>query len=1084
LLGVVGAAAMAGGCAGGGLRVEQVRCEYRIWPLGIDATQPRLSWSMTSPQRGAVQSAYRVLVASGRDEISRDEGDVWDSGRVASDQSTQVAYAGKPLASGRPYYCKVRVWDGAGRASPWSETFGWSMGLLDAADWKGQWIGRDEPDAAKDETKPAAPITKANWIWYPGESGAERAPVATRYFRRTLTIPAGRRIERAVCLMAGDNEFTLWVNGHQAARGYSFKQVDTVDIASLLEPGENVVAAVVSNAGDAPNPAGLIGAVQVTFDEGEPLVVVTDASWKASQAATPGWETRKFDDAHWAAAELLAPFGEGPWGELATPEDEHRTLPARMLRKEFEARGGVMRATAYICGLGYYELYLNGQKVGDHVLDPVLSQYDKRVYYVTYDVMEALRTGTNAVGVMLGNGRFYAPRRNVPFKTNTYGYPKVLLQLAIEYGDGSTQRVVTDGSWKLTTDGPIRENNDYDGEVYDARMEMPGWSEPGFDDSAWETAAVVEAPGGVLCAQMMEPQRVTMTLRPVRMTKLEPGTWIFDMGQNMVGWARLTIEAERGWRVRMRFAEVLSDDGTLNMANLRSCKARDVYICKGEGTEVYEPRFTYHGFRYVEVTGVPDEPNAMTIEGRVVHTDLERVGEFACSNETINQIYQNVIWGIRGNVRSVPTDCPQRDERHGWLGDIANESKAESYDFNVASFFAKWLNDIQTAQLDNGNLPDVAPPFWEMYTDNMTWPAAYFIIPDWYYDQYGDARILAEHYDSMCAFLDYMGRFLKDGIMPKDTYGDWCVPPEDPSLIHSRDPARKTDGALLGTAYYYHDLRLMARCATVLRRAADAHQFNQAAEKVKRAFNARFFDAKKNLYSNGTQTSSVLPLAFGLVPAGHEKAVFANLVDNIMNRCGGHLATGLIGGQWLMRVLTDGGRPDVAYTIATQRTYPSWGYMAEHGATTIWELWNGDTADPGMNSHNHLMLVGDLGIWLYEDIAGLAPDPAAPGMRHLVMRPTPVGDLTWARAMHRSLRGPIASAWKIADGMFAWKVIVPPNTTATLFVPTDEPGQVTEGGVALKDAAGVTLLGRDQGRAVLRVASGSYEFQAPYRGPQ
>ena len=1059
----------------GAAAVGELRCEFLKDPLGIDTPQPRLSWVLEPGKRSArdqKQSAYQILVASSRQNLNAGVGDLWDSGRVGSDQSVEVRYAGKPLGSEQECFWKVRVWDQEVKESAWSEPAHWSMGLLQPSDWRGKWIGLDEPAGSRAEKNV---MGAAQWIWFPEGQPDKAAPVGTRWFRRTFTLPADRSVKRAFLLFTGDNNAECFVNDHKAGTAGDFHAATERDVTMRLHAGKNVLAASVKNEGSDPNPAGFIALLRVEFDQGAPMVIVTDSSWKVANKSATAWKAADFDDAAWAAAQQLGPAGMAPWGEIAGPEN--RQLPARMLRREFAVEKKVKRATAYVCGLGLYEFYLNGSKVGDQVLSPGLTDYTKRALYVTFDVTKQLRKGANTAGIILGNGRFYAPRSGVPTGTTSYGYPKLMFQMRVEYQDGTATEVVSDGSWKLTTDGPIRANNEYDGEDYDARKEMPGWSEAGFDDAKWQRAQGVTAPGGVLAAQMIAPIRVMQTLKPVAVTQPKPGVWILDLGQNMVGWCRIKVSGPSGTEVSLRHAETLKPDGTLYLDNIRSAKVTDTYTLKGKGTEVYEPRFTYHGFRFVEVTGYPGNPKS-ALEGRVVHDDLESAGEFTCANSLLNRIYHNIIWGVSGNYRSISTDCPQRDERQGWLGDRSAECKGEAYLFNNAALYAKWLQDMADAQKDNGSVPDVCPAFWPIYSDNVTWPSTTVLAPGVLRDQFADSAIIARHYASAKKWMDYMNGFVTKGIISRDSYGDWCVPPEDPKLIHSNDPARKTDKALLATAYFYYDAMIMARYATLIGKAEDAQHFSALAETLKTAFNQKFFRADEGYYDNGSQTSCVLPLAFGLVPDGQRERVFAHLVNKIATESKGHIGTGLIGGQWLMRVLTANGRPDLAYTIATQSTYPSWGYMVEKGATTIWELWNGDTADPAMNSGNHVMLVGDLGIWLYENLAGIKSDPDQPGFKHIIMRPEPVEGLAFARASHRSPYGLIASDWQKKDGAFCWNITVPANASATVFVPAKAIASVTEGGKPAAQARGVQFLRMEPGRAVFTVGSGSYSFQS------
>ncbi|HTO92884.1 MAG TPA: alpha-L-rhamnosidase N-terminal domain-containing protein, partial [Bacteroidota bacterium] len=468
------------------MTIVQLLCEYRTDPAGIDAAAPRLTWRMGAGERGARQSAYQVLVARSRPALEARHGDVWDSGIVRSGESVNVPYGGPPLESGREYFWAVRVWDAAGTVSAWSAPATWSMGLLRPGDWKGAWIGLDGVEEAYH-------LTGTSWIWFPEGKPEESAPVATRYFRRTLEIPRGGIPAFAHIHATGDNECTVYVNGTRVSSSDNLRLVADIDIRQHIREGANVIAASVRNVGGGPNPAGFIGLIELRSAGGSVTRIATDGQWKTAVSGAADWEKPGFDDSHWPGAQVLGPAGMQPWGEMYGPED--RRLPARWLRKEFDAPKKIIRATAFVSGLGLSELYVNGVKAGDQVLSPALSQYPKTVYYVTHDVTRLLKAGRNAVGVVLGNGRFFAPRRNEPTFTQTFGFPKLLFQLRCEYDDGTAADIVSDTTWSLTTGGPIRANNEYDGEEYDARMELTGWASPGYDQSRWERARAVAAPG-------------------------------------------------------------------------------------------------------------------------------------------------------------------------------------------------------------------------------------------------------------------------------------------------------------------------------------------------------------------------------------------------------------------------------------------------------------------------------------------------------------------------------------------------------------------------------------------------------------
>ena len=765
-------------------------------------------------------------------------------------------------------------------------------------------------------------------------------------------------------------------------------------------------------------------------------------------------------------------------GEIV--DQPNTRLAARYFRKEFNTSEKPVNATLYISGLGFYKLYLNGKTIGNQDFSPTPTDYSKVVKYNTFDVSKELLQGENAIAVTLGNGRYFTMRNN-PRGMNVrhFGFPKMILQLEMTYSDGSKQIVVSDDSWKVTADGPIRANNEFDGEEYDATKQIQGWNAAGFNDNKWMQAELVQAPGGKLEAQINPNIKIMETIRPVGITQPKPGMYILDMGQNMVGWVSMKVKGKSGDKVKLRFAEVLQDDGTLYLANIRGALVTDLYTLKGDEIEIFEPIFTYHGFRFVEITGYPGTPTTDDFEGKVVYDELVVTGQFETSNTTLNQIYKNAYWGIRGNYRGMPTDCPQRDERMGWLGDRAVGSHGESFIFENNNLYAKWLDDIAQSQREDGSIPDVSPNYWSIYSDNMTWPGAFIIIANMLYEQFGNREPIVKHYDSMKKWMNYMrGKYMKDNIMTKDTYGDWCMPPESPELIHSQDPTRKTDAAVLGTTFYYRMLVLLERFALLLNKADDAKAFSEEGILIKNSYNEKFFKQESAQYSNNTVTANLLSLCYGMVPNGYEGKVFQNIVEKTEKEFDGHVSTGLVGIQWLMRGLSDHGRADLAFRIATNRDYPSWGFMIEHGATTIWELWNGNTADPAMNSHNHVMLLGDLIVWFYEYLAGIQNDPSTIAFEKMVMHPYPVEGLDFVKASYYSLYGLIKSSWQKNGNIFQWDITIPANTSATVYIPAKNSGQVTESGQKISSANGVKFIKIDGEYVVFEVRSGNYSFQS------
>lgn len=775
------------------------------------------------------------------------------------------------------------------------------------------------------------------------------------------------------------------------------------------------------------------------------------------------WSMALLDDSDWQAKWIGEDSLSNP-GETAA---KNTRLAARYLRKPFEAnKGNIQSAVIYISGLGSYEAYLNGKRVSEDVLAPTVSWYPNRVYYNTFDVTPLVKKGANLLAVKLGNGRFFGMRES---PTQVFGLPRLLAQLEIEYADGSKEVIVSDETWKVTSKGPIVANNEFDGEEYDARLELAGWESAGYDDSSWLQADIMDAPGGKLTAQTNPNLRVMEEIKPVSITPLSDGKFILDMGQNMVGWLKVNnLNGKKDQPITFRFAEILNPDSTIYLANIRSAKVTDIYTPARDGAFSWEPSFVYHGFRFVEISGLDEEPALSNFTGKVVYDRMETTGWFETSNQVINQTFKNAYWGIRGNYRGMPTDCPQRDERQGWLGDRATGCFGEAFIFDNAHLYSKWTQDIEDSQSPEGSISVVSPRYWTIYHDDVTWPAAYFYAAKMLYHQYGDSEPIRKHYASMKRYLERVQEVsMQDFILTKDAYGDWCMPPERQELIHSQDPARKTAGAVLSTTMYYSLLNLMVEFAQLTGNEQDIPGFQELAGKIREAYNARFFNADSAKYDNNTVTANILSLQLGLVPEGKEQQVFDNIVQKTEVDFDGHVSTGVLGIQQLMRGLTQHGNVDLAYKIATNETYPSWGYMIKKGATTIWELWNGDTADPAMNSANHVMLLGDLIIWYYEDLAGIKNYPGSVAYKKLWMEPKFPEGLSHVKASYKSAYGEIRSEWSRENGKFSWNITIPGNSSAVVKLPKELQ-------IATPDQPGVRNVTETESGIEIVLGSGSY----------
>lgn len=870
--------------ASGQAALQDLRCEYLVNPMGVDAAQPRLSWVITSRERGEKQQAYQILVASSREELAHDNADLWNSGRVESDQTAQIPYDGTTLESRQRCFWKVRIWDGKTGASAWSPVATWEMGLLQSSDWSAQWISGD-------------------------------------------------------------------------------------------------------------------------------------------------------------------PEGLG--------------VPA--LRKEFKIAAPV-RAVLYVTALGLYEARINGHRVGDHILAPDWTDYRKRVRYQAYDVTRLLHAGDNAIGAFLANGWCSGHIGNGGFQF--FGKnPALMAQLEVTLPDGRVQRIVTDGTWKWSP-SPITSSDFMLGETYDARREAKGWDKAGFNDADWRPAQTPQEPEIAIDAQVSQPVREFRELRPRKITEPTPGHWVFDLGQNMVGVVRLKISAPAGTEITLRHAEMLNPDGTIYTKNLRGAPSVDHYYCQGHGTEVWQPRFTFHGFRYVELTGLSHKPGRGAVTGIVISSATPQAGQFACSDPRINQLQSNIQWGQRGNYVSIPTDCPQRDERLGWMGDAEVFARTATCNADVAAFFNKWLVDVDDGQTEEGSFSDVSPN--TMGVNGVpAWGDAGVICPWTIYQVYGDKRILEKDLPAMTKWVEYLRAHSEGLIRVKDRgndYGDWL------------SIGANTPKDLIGTAFFAYSTHLLAESYDAVGQHDQAVKYMNLFRDIKMAFIKRYVTGDGHVQGD-TQCAYAMALRFELLPDGLRPVVAQRLADDIKAH-GDHVTTGFVGVSYLLPVLTQTGHADAAYRLLLQDTFPSWLFSVKQGATTIWERWDGWTPekgfqDPGMNSFNHYAL-GSCGEYLFGYVGGIRP--ASPGFNTILIEPVIEKGITWENTSYDSIHGKIATRWKREGRHFNLNVTIPANTTATVSIPTTSPDSITESGHPLDKASGVSYLLSLKDRALVSVGSGNYKF--------
>lgn len=1021
-----------------------LRCEYLKDPEGIDAMRPRLSWIDTAAagtDRGLRQTAFQIQVAGSRQDLEAGNAGVWDSGKQISASSSQVPYGGPALVSGGVYHWRVRVWS-AGTASPWSEIAKWSMGPLSGDEWTSEWIGRDAESGG---------IAEADWIWISREA-YHQAPAESRWFATSFTIPADATVTKATATFVADDVFELFVNGTSCLSGDAWNRPQSTGIGSLLRAGVNVLAVKATNG--TPGYAGLIGAVTVRLSNGNTINISTDTSWfgrssaPANVAAVPGSSTG------WSPASRIGDYGIPPWGAIPTQQ----AFPVVYLRKDFQLDVLPRRAVLYLTCLGTAEARLNGERVGADYFVPGWTDYRKRLYYRAYDVTGQLRRGANTLGAKLASGWFTG---NISILgPNHYGTKNRLrAQLHLFWPDGTVKVVGTDETWRVS-DGPIRMADHFEGETYDARAEMPGWDEPGFAAAVWrapDTGAEVDPS---IEAYPGEPVRRIEELPPPVVTAPKAGLQVFDFGTNFAGWVRLKIKAPAGTRITMRFGEMLKRDGMVYRDNLRSAKATDTYICKGGGEEIWEPSFTYHGFQFVEVEGLPGPAAPDTLTGIVVHSDLPRVGSLTTSHDIVNRTTRNMRRSVVSNSFDIPTDCPQRDERMGWM-DYHEVARSASFELDQSALLTKWVTDMVDAQLAPGVFSQMSPDPHN-FGWSPGWADSIVLIPWTMYLVKGDTALADRWFDEMKSHVETYRKRSPDFIAPAEGFGDWLAPDQS------------TPKDLISTALFARCSHALSEMARATERKADAATYARLFEEVRTAFQRRFVNPDGTIGSD-SQGGYAMAIAWDLLTEAQLAAAAPKFAASVSTR-DNHLSTGMVTTHLLLPALSKAGLNAAAFAIVNQTTLPSWGYFLRQDATSMWERWDSktDAFNPeAMNSYNHANL-GTCTEWFYRYVLGV--DALEPGYAKIRIRPTPGEGLDEARGSYDSARGRIAVDWKKTPETFTLVVTVPPNSDAEVHVPAWSAQTVTESGST--PGEGVTFLREENGAFVFGVGSGTYHFAA------
>jgi alpha-L-rhamnosidase len=1062
-------------------------------PLGIDDPAPRFSWQLQDPTAGAAQTAYKLQVSSSLEFLAANNADVWNSGVIKSSQSMNVVYAGPALMPSARYFWRVQVWNAAGKPYSASEVSWWETGLLSQDAWHAQWIGYETPEEATVRNAGSA------WITSPDAKALAQEKQKQQHFAYRATLILPKPVLSATLYATAQDTVSAWINGTQMLTAEAlppwgqmpWKKFVRAEITQKLKAGPNTIA--IEALHYIANPSGMItdetppmiATIVVQYEDKTWASFGTGPDWKVSAHAAENWQQASFNDTDWKSAVLLTPSAN-------SSDPGHPWIPdsVKALRQTFAVSSPVKSARLYATSLGEYQIFLNGDRVGNQVFAPGWTDYRERVVYQTYDVTAKIASGQNVIGALLAPGWYETPLEWFQ-QPNNYGArpPALRTQLRIEHTDGTVQWIDTDPTWAARV-SDVLHSELYDGETQDARRMLSGWKTAKIEIPGWEKASIIDPPPIKIEAQTFQPIRVERNIEAKSLSEPKPGVWVYDFGQNMSGLETLRVKGPAGTNVQLRFAEVLKADGTIYTDNMRTAKVTDHFILRGEGgsgMEEFTPQFTFHGFRYAELTGLPTAPAKEDLTVAVIHTDAPFTAKLETGSPMINKLWSNIQWGQRSNFVGVPTDCPQRDERLGWMADAQVFWRAATYNMDLAAFSRKFAADMRGTQAGTSFYGIYAPGTAKPNMGHGPgWSDAGVIIPYTSWLQSGDTSIIDQNWSAMQQYLDGIAAANPDWAWKNEIgtpFGDWL------------SPEGKTDITLIGTAYWAYDVTMMQRMAQATGRTAGAEKYAQIFAKIRAAFQKQFVREdgfvtgadntpspfgvinNPNAKSQGgdTQTGYVLALHMNLLPDNLRAAAAKRLAEKIEQNHG-MLATGFLGTPYLLEELTKSGYTRLAYQLLLNTQYPSWGYMVEHGATTTWERWNGDQMrdDPSMNSYNHYAY-GAVADWIYRYAAGIDTTPLDAGFHTVVLHPVFDARLGKIAFDYASSYGPIHSDWTATQNNFDWHVTIPANTRGWLPLKANDAAKYKLNGEAISSSKLAKSGARDS-ESGYELASGSYNF--------